>query len=81
MLAIKGIYDKGKIELIEEVPVKGKRRVVVTFLDEPLAETDLGLEMDPIRALKGCAKGSNLTEKLLESPREDLNLEESKWGR
>jgi len=81
MLAIKGIYDKGKIELIEEVPVKGKRRVVVTFLDEPLAETDLGLEMDPIRALKGCAKGSNLTEKLLESRREDLNLEESKWGR
>jgi len=81
MLAIKGIYDKGKIELIEEVPVKGKRRVVVTFLDEPLAETDLGLEMDPIRALKGCAKGSNLTEKLLESRREDLNVEESKWGR
>ena len=81
MLAIKGIYDKGKIELIEEVPIKGKRKVVVTFLDEPIMETDLGLEIDPIRALKGCAKGSNLTEKLLESRREDLNLEESKWGR
>ena len=79
MLAINGVYDKGKIELIKEVPIKGKRRVIVTFIDEPLTDTDLGLEIDPIRALKGCAKGSNLTEKLLESRREDLNLEIS-WG-
>ena len=81
MLAINGVYDKGKIELIKKVPIKGKRRVIVTFLDEPLTDTDLGLEIDPIRALKGCAKGSNLTEKLLKSRREDLNLEESKWAR
>ncbi len=81
MLAINGVYDKGKIELIKEVPIKGKRRVVVTFLDEPLVETDLGLEIDPIRGLKGCARGLNLAEKLLESRKEDLNLEESKWGR
>jgi len=40
MLAINGVYDKGKIELIKEAPIKGKRRVVVTFLDEPLVETD-----------------------------------------
>ena len=77
MLAINGVYDKGKIELLKEVPIKGKRRVVVTFLDEPLVETDLGLEIDPIRALKGCARGLNLTEKLLESRKEDLNLEKS----
>jgi hypothetical protein len=63
MLAINGVYDKGKIELIKEVPIKGKRRVVVTFLDEPLVETDLGLGIDPIRALKGCVRGLNLTEK------------------
>ena len=81
MLTVNGVYDKGKIELIKEVPIKGKRRVVVTFLDEPLVETDLGLEIDPIRVLKGCATGLNLTEKLLESRKEDLNLEESKWGR
>jgi len=81
MLAINGVYDKGKIELIKEVPIKGKRRVIVTFLDEPPREFDLVLKVDPIRALKGCATGSNLTEKLLESRREDLNLEESKWGR
>ena len=81
MLTINGVYDKGKIELIKGVPIKGKRRVIVTFLDEPLPDTDRGLKIDPIRALKGSAKGSNLTEKLLESRREDLNLEESKWGR
>ncbi len=81
MLAINGVYDKGKIELIKIVQIKGKRRVIVTFLDETLTDTDLGLEIDPIRALRGCAKGSNLTEKLLESRKEDLNLEESKWGR
>ena len=81
MLAINGIYNKGKIELMIEVPIKGKRRVVVTFLDESFVKTDFGLEFDPIRVLKGCARGLNLTEKLLKSRNEDLNIEESKWER
>ena len=81
MLTIDGVYNNGKVELVKEVPIKGKRRVIVTFLDEPATDTDLGLEIDPIRALKGCAKGSNLTGRLLDSRREDLDLEESKWGR
>ncbi len=81
MLAINGVYYKGKIELIKEVSIKEKRRVVVTFLDEPLVETDLGLEIDPIIGLKGCARGLKLTDKLLKSRKEDLNLEESKWGK
>ena len=70
MLAINGIYNKGKIELMIEVPIKGKRRVVVTFLDESFVKTDFGLEIDPIRVLKGCARGLNLTEKLLKSRKE-----------
>jgi len=41
----------------------------------------LELGIDPIRALRGCAKGSNLTEKMLESRREDIELEEAKWGK
>lgn len=81
MLTINGVYNKGKIELIKEVPIKGKRRVIVTFLDEPLKDTGPGSGIDPIRALKGCAKGLDLTERLLESRREDLDIEESKWGR
>lgn len=33
----------------------------------------------PIKALRGCAKGEKLTENLLESRKEDLELEEAKW--
>ena len=81
MLTINGVYDKGKVEFMKEVPIKGKRKVIVTFLDEPATATDIGLDIDPITALKGCAKGLNLTGKLLDSRREDLDLEESKWGK
>ena len=81
MLTIEGIYDGQKIEPLKEIPFKNKKKVVITFLDEVLENTGLELGIDPIRALRGCAKGSNLTEKLLKSRREDLNLEESKWGR
>jgi len=31
--------------------------------------------------LRGCARGSDLTRKLLESRKEDLELEEAKWKR
>ncbi len=81
MLSINGVYDKGKIELIKKISIKKKRKVIVTFLDEPFEEINPGLEIDPIRDLKGCARGLNLTEKLLKSRKEDLNIEESKWGR
>lgn len=36
------------------------------------------LDADPIKALSGCAKGENLTEKLLKSRKEDLELEAAK---
>ncbi len=38
-------------------------------------------EIDPIKALRGSAKGVKLTEELLRSRREDLELEESKRKR
>ena len=80
MVTIKGIYDGKKIELLEEVPFREKKNVVVTFLDEVPENTDmLPSDIAPIEALKGCARGSNLTEKLLESRRKDLELEEAKW--
>jgi len=79
MLTIQGIYDGKKIEVLKEIPFKEKKKVVITFLDEAPEDTDLELEMDPIKALRGCARGSNLTEKLEESRREDLELEEAKW--
>jgi len=81
MLAIRGIYDGERIEPLEKIPFKGKRDVIITFLEEPLEETNIELRIDPIKALRGCSKGMNLTEKLLESRREDLKLEETKWKR
>jgi hypothetical protein len=79
MLTIEGIYDGQKIEPLKEIPFKKKKKVVITFLDEVLENTGLELEIDPIRALRGCAKGSDLTKKMLESRREDIGLEQRKW--
>lgn len=79
MVTIKGIYDGEKIELLEEVPFKEKRKVVVTFLEEAPEDTDIESEISLIESLRGCARGSDLTEKLLKSRREDLELEEARW--
>ncbi len=81
MLTIKGIYDGKKIEPSEEIPFKEKRDVIIVFLEEPIDETDIETEIDPVKALRGCSKRLKLTEKLLESRRKDLELEESKWKR
>ena len=81
MLTIRGIYDGKKIEPSEEIPIKEKRNVIITFLEEPVEETNVESGTDLVKALRGCAKGSNLTEKLLESRRRDLELEEAKWKR
>jgi hypothetical protein len=79
MLAIRGIYDGNKIEPLEDIPVKEKCDVIITFITKK--ETDLESDIDPIKALRGCSKGRNLTKKLLESRREDLELEEAKFRR
>jgi hypothetical protein len=81
MLTIEGIYDGQKIEPLKEIPFKKKKKVVITFLDDVLENTGVELGIDPIRALRGCAKGSNLTKKMLESRREDIELEQRKWGK
>jgi len=64
---------------LEEIPVKERCDVIITFI--PKKETDLKSDIDPIKALRGCSKGRNLTKKLLESRREDLELEEAKFRR
>ena len=79
MLSINGIYDGQKIKPLKEIPFKEQKKVVITFLDDAIEDNILNSDIDPIEALRGCAKGSNLTEKLLESRREDKDLEESKW--
>ena len=79
MLTIEGIYDGKKIEPLKAIPFKKKKKVVITFLDEIHENKGLELEIDPIKALRGCAKGSNLTKKMLESREEDIELEQRKW--
>ena len=53
---------------------KGVKEVVLTYLDE--SPTELKAEVDPIKALRGRGKGEHLTEKLLESRREDRERDE-----
>ncbi len=55
--------------------------MLITFLDETVEKADNEFKVDPIKALRGCTKGLKLTEKLLESRREDLELEEAKLGK
>jgi len=79
MLTIEGIYDGEKIKPLKEIPFKGEKRILITFLNEGFDEIDTKSVTDPIKALRGCAKSSNLTQKLIEARREDIEIEEGKW--
>ncbi len=46
MLAIKGIYDKGKVILQETVKTKKPVEVVITFLEEVQAPTSEKLDLN-----------------------------------
>lgn len=78
MLSVRKIYDGEKIEPLTKIPFEEKKRVLLTFIDEYVDEAILDSDIDPIRALRGCAKGSKLSDKLLESRREDIELENAK---
>ncbi len=79
MLTIEGVFDGHKVEVLGNVPFTHKKRVLITFLDEPLFESETATaDVDPIAQLRGRDKGSRLTEKLLASRQEDLQREESK---
>ena len=66
---------------MEEIPFKGREKALIAFLNEATDDTDLELEIDPVEALRGCARNSNLTAKLLKSRKEDTDIEEAKWRR
>jgi hypothetical protein len=80
MLTVEGIFDGQKVEILETIPFKRKLRVLVTFLEDSMVQMESTTEPDPIKALRGRAKHAYLTEKLLESRREDLTLEDAKWN-
>ena len=78
MLTVEGVFDEHKVDILDRVPFTQKKRVLITFLDEPLTEAETAAdEVDPIAQLRGRDKGSGLTEKLLTSRQKDLRREES----
>lgn len=34
MLTVRGIYEDGKIKLLDKVPVSAKQKVLITFMEE-----------------------------------------------
>jgi hypothetical protein len=81
LLVIKGIYDGKEIKPLEKIPFDDKYDVIITFVDKQSENKEITEQITLINALTGCSKGKNLTQKLLESRREDLELEEAKFGK
>ena len=79
MLTIEGIYDDGKIEALKPIPYKKRTRVVITFLNKISEGFAPDSAATAIKSLRGCDKGADLTENLLESRKEDIELEDAKW--
>ena len=81
MLTVEGIYDGEKVELLSKIPFKEKKKVLITFLNDMPSSADSVSDVDPIKALRGSSTNSNLTSKLLESRREDMEIEHRnrKW--
>ncbi len=78
LTTVEGVFDGQRIELLERVPFKNKKKVLITFLDDMLPEREpTPTQIDPIQALRGSAKTSHLTEKLLKTRKEDKVLEYS----
>ncbi len=75
MLSINRVYDGKKIKPLKNIPFKEKKKVVITFLDEVVEDNNFDSNIDPIEALRGCAKESNLIERMLEDRRKDKDLE------
>ena len=75
MLTVEGVFDGQKVEILENVPFKKKKKVLITFLNDMAFEADSEeAEIDPITLLRGRSKHSHLTEKLLESRKEECHL-------
>lgn len=52
MLAIKGIYDGKIIKPLENIPFDEKRKVIITFLEEPVDEIDVEADSNGVWSLE-----------------------------
>lgn len=72
---VRAIYKDGTLVFADPaLAPKGRKEVVVTYLDESPAEV-IG-EVDTIHLLRGRGKGERLVEKLLRARREDREHDE-----
>ena len=40
MLSVKGIYEEGKIKLLEKIQARKRSKVIITFIDDPDTSED-----------------------------------------
>lgn len=71
MLTVEGMFDGQQIHLLAQVPFEKQTRVLITFLEE--RRLDAAADLDPIQALRGCAKHAGLTAALLRARQADLS--------
>lgn len=79
MLTMKALYKDGQVFFLDEVPFTGECRVLVTFLDEELAE--VFLTKDQIRWMVECVRNRRnpLSERqmqVLQLARDELTAKE-----
>jgi hypothetical protein len=71
---VRGIYKDGTLVFADPaLAPRGVKEVVLTYLDE--SPTEMKVEVDPIKALRGRGKGERLVEKLLRARRDDREHE------
>lgn len=64
MLSVRGIYENGKVRLLEPVPGKKRAKVIVTILEEPEEteageqEVDINIFDDLVGVVDACEDGS-----------------------
>ncbi len=46
MLSVRGIYEKGRVRLLEPVPFEKRLNVIVTILEEPYEQKNRHMEAD-----------------------------------
>lgn len=66
METVKGIYENGKIKLLEKVNYKSSQKVLITFLEEEKRS-----EEDEIRGLS-LSQPANFLKEYLQDEREDI---------
>lgn len=72
MLSVRGIYENGKVMLIEPILSKRRTEVIVTLLDEP-AETEnqkvnINLFDDLVGIVASCEDGSTKHDQYINAP-------------